>query len=95
MLPEQQNRGGNERHNLGMERTDLEKLLRRKQRYLLAASLDQVSDPVQHACLRLFLAYCRPGIKLIVKRNIGRGSGYCQRRTRLRRIPKLDICLMI
>lgn len=61
----------------------LEKLLRRKQGYLLAALFDQVADPMEHTCLRLSLAGHNRGIKLVVKRIVSRRGGYFQGRTPL------------
>jgi hypothetical protein len=54
----------------------LEKLLWRKQSYLLTAFFDQAADPMKHSCLGLLLANRR--VKLIVKGNVGWGSGNCQ-----------------
>jgi len=58
--------------NGDMRKKFLEKLLRRKQGYLLTAFLNQAAHPMQHACLGLFLADRARGIKLIVKRDISR-----------------------
>jgi hypothetical protein len=54
----------------------LEKFLRRKQRYLLAAFFDQVADPMEHACLGLSLAGHHGGIRLVVKGIVSRRGGY-------------------
>jgi hypothetical protein len=62
----------------------LEKPLRRKLGYLLAAFFNQASHPMKHACLGLRLADCRQRIKLIVKRAVGWDGGYLQSRTALR-----------
>jgi len=58
----------------------LEKLLRRKQGYLLAAFFDQVADPMEHACFRLRLRRCIRREKFIVKRKVSRGRRHFQGR---------------
>ena len=54
----------------------LEKFLRRKFRYFLAAFFDQIADPMEHACLGLGLAGHHRGVKLIVKGIVGWRGGY-------------------
>jgi hypothetical protein len=54
----------------------VEKLLRRKLRYFLAAFLDQAAHPMEHACLGLGLAGHHRGVKLIVKGIVGWRGGY-------------------
>jgi hypothetical protein len=76
--------------NNEMQWVALEELLRRKQSYLLSPFFDQAANPMQNACLGLFLAYQRRGIKLFVKRNVSRGSSDSQRLA-LRRTLKLRI----
>ena len=69
----------------------LEKLLRRKQGYLLTAFLNQAAHPMQNACLGLFLADRARGIKLIVKRNISRSCCYFKARMGMRWTLKLHV----
>jgi hypothetical protein len=66
-----------------MWREILEELLRGKQSYLLAAFFNHASDPMQHACLRLFPAGRSYGVKLIVKRKAYWSGGYPQTRVAL------------
>jgi hypothetical protein len=77
--------------NDDMRNEFLEKLLRRKQRYLLTAFLNQAAYPMQYACLGLFLAGRTRGIKLIVKRNISRGGRYSKIRMGMRWTLKLHV----
>jgi hypothetical protein len=69
----------------------LEKLLRRKQGYLLTAFLNQAAHPMKYACLGLFLAGRTRGIKLIVKRNICRSRRYFKTRMGMRWTLKLHV----
>jgi hypothetical protein len=62
----------------------LEKLLWRKQSYLIAAFFDQGAYPMKHSRLGLLLADLHRRVKLIVKRNIGWGGGDSQSATVLR-----------
>ena len=69
----------------------LEKLLRRKEGYLLTAFLDHAAEPVQHAGFGLLWAHHGQRIKLLVKRNVSRCSGEIKSGTALRQTFELNV----